>query len=516
MARENFLKYVWKVCVEPQLGYSFSINHTVPYSVIGVQEAHLATHYNPLYWACACLCCNAGNTVGDMDFDEEEPVEAEAQEPEEGEEDANSSNKKKRAAPNYGKIAKAISDVQLAGVEVSLPNINESEGDFIPDVKHNRILYSLNTVSAVSEDIYQQVMAKRPFSSVDDFLARTEGVTVTQMIGMIKAGCFDELEGKPRPQILAAYLKRTAEEEIPVKDSATTTQLKKAIELGMDLSKYKEMVWAFNFKKWVDANQYDKERKRYVLTDRDAINFFYDQIAGRLNQAKDEYSLMPGGAVAAKKSAVEREVKKIIEPLMAYMNSPEGLKAFAAACRKARVEELKEKYCRGTIAEWEMEQLSFYHEPHELLKADQKAYGIEDFFQLPETPVMEEYVGRDGTKRQTPRITAIAGTVVDADNLKHIVQLLTTTGVVGVKMYGDLYNRYKQRLTTVDKTTGKKTLLDESWFKRGTKLLVYGFRREEGFVAKGTRINGRQRQLCRIDSVTPSGMLNMTFSRTKE
>lgn len=494
----------------------FSINHTVPYSVIGVQEAHLATHYNPLYWACACLCCNAGNTVGDMDFDEDEPMEAESQEVEESEDEAEPSAKKKRAAPNYGKIAKAISDVQLAGVEVSLPNINESEGDFVPDVKHNRILYSLNTVSAVSEDIYQQVMAKRPFASVDDFLARMEGVTVAQMIGMIKAGCFDELEGKPRPQILMAYLWRAAEEEIPVKESATTTQLKKAIEIGMDLSKYKEKVWAYNFKKWVDANQYDKEKKRYVLTDRDALNFFYDQFRDRLNQAKDEYSLMPGGVVAVKKSALEREVKKAIEPLMAYMNSPEGLQAFANACRKARVDELKAKYCLGAPAEWEMEQLSFYHGAHELSRVDQKAYGIQDFFQMPETPETEEYIGRDGTKRQVPKVTAIAGTVVDADNLKHIVQLLTTTGVVGVKMYGDLYNRYKQRLTSLDRSSGKKTLLDESWFKRGTKLIVYGFRREEGFVAKGARINGHQRQLCRIDSISQSGVLALSFSRRQE
>lgn len=514
MARKEFLEYVYKTCIKPQEGYAFALNHTVPYSVIGVQEAHLATHYNPLYWACACLCCNAGNTVGDMDFDEDEPTEAENQEAEETEDEAEPTAKKKRAAPNYGKIAKAISDVQLAGVEVSLPNINESEGDFVPDVKHNRILYSLNTVSAVSEDIYQQVMAKRPFSSVDDFLARVEGVTVSQMIGMIKAGCFDELENKPRQQILSAYLRRTAEEEIPVKESATVTQLKKAIELGMDLSKYKTLVWAYNFKKWIDANQYDKEHKRYVLDDRDAINFFYEQVADRLNQTKDEYSPMPGGAVAAKKSAVEREIKKMIEPLMAYLNSPEGLLNFAETCRKARVDELREKYGQGTVAEWEMEQLSFYHQPHELAKANQKAYGISDFFQLPETPVTEEYIGRDGVRRQSPRITAIAGTVVDTDNLKHIVQLLTTTGVVGVKMYGDLYNRYKQRLTHVD-DSGKKTLLDESWFKRGTKLIVYGFRREEGFVAKGAKVNGGMRQLCRIDSISPSGTLSLSFSRNK-
>jgi len=446
-----------------------------------------------------------------MDFDEDEP-ESDVKD-EEAEEGQENTGKKKRAAPNYGKIAKAISDVQLAGVEVSLPDINSSEGDFIPDVKHNRILYSLNAVSAVSEDIYQQVIAKRPFSSMEDFLSRVEGATVSQMIGMIKAGCFDSLENKPRDKIMDAYLEKVATQEIPVKESATTVQLKKALEVGMDLTKYKMQVWSYNFKKWIDANQLDKENKRYVLTDRVAITFFEDNFQGRLNVGKGEYSLLRRDAIAVKKTALDREIKKVIEPLMAYMNTPEGLKAFAEACRRARVSELKGKYCGGTVAEWEMEQLCFYHEPHELSSVNAKAYGISDFFQLPEVPETESYIGKGGEVKRSPKITAIAGTVVDADNLKHIVQLLTTTGVVGVKLYGDVYNRYKQRITHIDSKTGKKTLLDESWFKRGTKLIIYGFRREEGFVSRGVRVNGKQRQLCRIDSVRNDGMLMLSYSR---
>ena len=78
--REDFLNYVWVYCIEPQLGYSFSINHTVPYSVVAVQEANLATRWNPLYWQCACLCVNSGNYVGEIGEDEEDEDIEEIQE----------------------------------------------------------------------------------------------------------------------------------------------------------------------------------------------------------------------------------------------------------------------------------------------------------------------------------------------------------------------------------------------------------------------------------------------------
>ena len=43
---------------------------------------------------------------------------------------------------NYGKIAKAIADMQKNGMTVSLPLINEAKFEFVPDAKNNRIIYS--------------------------------------------------------------------------------------------------------------------------------------------------------------------------------------------------------------------------------------------------------------------------------------------------------------------------------------------------------------------------------------
>lgn len=49
MARKEYLDYCWNHLVKPQIGYSFSIPHDIAYSIEAVQEANLATRYNPLF-----------------------------------------------------------------------------------------------------------------------------------------------------------------------------------------------------------------------------------------------------------------------------------------------------------------------------------------------------------------------------------------------------------------------------------------------------------------------------------
>lgn len=514
MARKNFLDYVYKTCIKPQAGYAFALNHTIPYSIIGVQEAHLATHYNPLYWACACLCCNAGSTVQDLDFDEKDEEESEENQNDLAE--ANETpDKKKRAAPNYGKIAKAIDDVQRSGVKIGLPDINESQEDFIPDVKGNRIIYSLRAVNAVSDSLFDEIMEKRPFTSVIDFAERMEGATPAQTLGVIKAGCFDSLEGDNRPAIAKKYLIWLAEREVPINRKLTLSHMKKAIATGMDLSAFQKEVWALNFQKWVEANQKDPDEKsKVLLTDADALAFFHNYIEAELVLEKD-YNILPGGAVRARTSAIEKACKKRYQPLTDYFASEKGQDDFAAHLRKLYVKELWDKHCQGTTAQWEMEQMCFYQSGHELANADERMYGIVDFSTLPEEPVFETYTKRDGTIGKTQKTYAIAGTIVHVENGRHMVWLLTTHGVVSVKFYSELFNRYKSVLSNVDKATGKKTVIDRPWLKRGEKILVYGYRREDAFVVKGSMIGGYYRSICLIEGVSPTGLLNLRVTREK-
>ena len=97
--REEMLDYVWQVQIKRQLGYSFSLNHTMPYSCICVQGMNLAYHYPIIFWNCACLSINSGG--GDEDLE----------------------NK----STEYGRIATAIGNIQKAGQKIVLPNINKAQ-----------------------------------------------------------------------------------------------------------------------------------------------------------------------------------------------------------------------------------------------------------------------------------------------------------------------------------------------------------------------------------------------------
>jgi DNA polymerase-3 subunit alpha len=121
--RMEMLNYVWEKQIVPQLGYSFSTCHTHPYTGILIQEMNLAYKYSHMYWKCACLSVNAG-ALGNSDEDEED-------------------NKKKKST-DYGKIAKAVSEMNDI---VDAPNINYSKEGFT--ILNSKILFGLKALSKV-------------------------------------------------------------------------------------------------------------------------------------------------------------------------------------------------------------------------------------------------------------------------------------------------------------------------------------------------------------------------------
>lgn len=496
MARKEFLDYIFKYCIEPQLGYSFSINHTLPYSVVAVQEANLATRWNPLYWQCACLCVNAGNYVGEYSDDNEEKNTGPASENEEG--------KDKGSAPNYGKIAKAISAAQQRGVTVELPDINMSQADFVPDIKNNAILYSLSAVNVVSDDLFDRIITNRPYTGPGDFYRRV-APTQAQMIGLIKAGCFDNLCKKPRAVIMGGFLRFLAKQTIEEKDKLTTVQLKKAIDLKMpELREYETALRVYKFKQYIDEKQIDKPTKRYILTDDACLKFFKSYIEGHLNPAKDEFSYLPENKVGVKINAFKREYDKMLAPVMDYLNSEEGKKAYYALLRNNFTQELMEKYCSGSVSKWEMDTMSYYYSGHELARMNNALYNVQNFNSLPEY------------SEKTDPICAIAGTVTNADNNKRIVSLLTNFGIVDVKFYAVAYTTYNQKISEIDSKTKKKTVLDDSWFKRGNKIIVWGQRRENMFTARNCRVSGFNRIVGLIEEIHVDGTLSIRYNRNKK
>lgn len=186
---KKMLEYVWYVQFKKSFGYSFSQNHTFPYSAICLQEMNLAYHYNKIFWNTACLTINAGA-------------------------DENNENNK---STNYGKIAKAISEIQNRGQKIELPNINKAKFGFEPDVEENEIVFGLMGICGVGEDIVRAIIKNQPYESLDDFLEKMNAYKNEDkdnkfgdkaVITLIKAGCFDRLENKHRVEIMKGYIKK--------------------------------------------------------------------------------------------------------------------------------------------------------------------------------------------------------------------------------------------------------------------------------------------------------------------
>lgn len=498
--RKEFARYVWDYCIEPLAKYSFSVIHAVVYSIVAVQEMNLAMFYNPLYWECACLCVNSGNSdtnFDDGDGDGEADTGCDGEQPSDGSE----AGKRKTIAPNYGKIARAISNAQHNGVVVDLPSINRAQIDFVPDTANNAIIYGLGAISGVDANLAEQIIANRPFTDVKDFVERVHPQRA-RMIGLIKAGCFDEIyPGFPRKFIMSTYLDMLAEEAIPEKAKLTKTDLRRALDAGMEFPEYNDAVRVFRFSQYVSQNQEDRANRRYLLTDESVLRFFKSFYMRELSLQKGEYSFMPGDAIAVKQAPFKRVTDKLTSGLMDYLNSKVGSKEYYWFLRNQFTTEMMEKDCPGNESRWEMDTLSYYYNDHVMKNTPEARYGIVDFFSLSERP-------EDGD-----RIVAIAGTVVDNNKNKRIVTVLTKHGVVDVKFFSSTYARFNQDIVSVDRKTGVKTKVDTSWFKRGTNIIVYGQRRDNAFVNKTYREGNFTRTVGLINEIRHDGTLSISYTR---
>ena len=87
--------------------------------------------------------------------------------------------------------------------------------------------------------------------------------------------------------------------------------------------------------------------------------------------------------------------------------------------------------------------------------------------------------------KQVPilRLFRIFGTVLDRDKSKKTVTLLTTSGVVVVKIFGAVFSQYDKQISERG-ADGKKHVIEKSMFSRGNKIIVCGVRDGDAFRAK--------------------------------
>lgn len=162
--------YVWDVLISMNRRYGFNSAHTLAYSIVGLQEANLAYHYPVIYWNSANLISDSGGEDGNV---------------------------------NYGKIAKAISNIQKERTKVALPDINRVKFGFRPNVELNEIIYGLKPIQGIGTKLANGIISHQPYASMQDFYNKMQSFKEEAlenkfgdmaMIQLIKAGCFDDLE----------------------------------------------------------------------------------------------------------------------------------------------------------------------------------------------------------------------------------------------------------------------------------------------------------------------------------
>ena len=455
-----FLDYLWNVQIEMSKSYAFSFCHANEYSIECLQELNMYYHYPQVYWNTAVITTQS--QVGD---DRENSA----------------------TAINYGKIVQSIYKGRANGITVNPPSINTSDISFTPNESDNTILFGLGGISGINVDIAKEVIDKRPFTSFKNFyesVSKDENTLVkhSKIIKLIKAGCFDEFGD--RVDIMNEYIKYKF---IP-KTTLTTSNLQQCINLGVDLPK--DLVRVYNFKRYVLSKQFFyckdpnfKSKKHYIVEEKFAKPYLTEHYLDDLKEGKDYYYENDQMVIIDK--SLERVLKPDLEKLKAALNDPKVIESYNhLAFEQLYKDSVKDDIRHPNVNAWSFDATSYYHyDAHELENIDYKEFNLSHFNELPEQPrFIERHYGKRSWRQYD--ISKICGTVVDRDDNKHIVYLLTPdNNVVSVKFNGGQYSWYKQTISEVN-SDGTKTILDPSWFARGTLLMVVGYRNEDNFRAK--------------------------------
>lgn len=477
--RDELLHYIWDVQIKRQLGYSFSILHTLAYSIVALQELNLNYKYNPLYWQTACLSVNAGGQ-------------------ESNEEDS------KNKSTDYGKIAYAIGNIRQRGIDVALPDINKAGFGFTPDINNNEIVFGLKAMNGVGDDLVQLIIQNRPYQSFNDFVKRmfdTKLVKKGQLFQLIKGGCFDSFGD--RKSIMKQFITHLFEP----KQKLTTANLNMLIEHDLIPEEFSLNLRFHNYKKYISKTVYktvSKPKDKLFLLDDISIPFFEEYFT-----EESIVDMVDNNPVISEK-LFKKEYDKLMLNIKEWLAKPETLQYVNEQLLELEFKE----YESESLSKWEMDSLSYYYHEHELAHVNKDKYGIVNFTQLSEQPkVVDTYVSR-GIERQVHELTRIAGTVLDKDKNKYTVTLLTTDGVVTVKMYSGSFSHYNKQISEKD-SNGKKKILESSWFTRGNKLLITGFRRGNQFIPRKYKDSIYQHTVSLINDIDKQGNLALQTERTQ-
>ena len=462
---ERVANYFWENAIAPQLGYAFSLNHSLPYSFVGIQSIYFVIKFNPIYWNTACLIVNSGAT----------------------DEEAGGST-------DYGKIAKAIGDIRSAGIKVSLANINKSDFGFIPDVENNQILFGLKGMLNVGDDVISNTIANAPYVSPKDYLYRIKPGKQA-MISLIKGGAFDDM--MDRKLCMAWYIWETCDKKNKLNLQNMATLLKYGL-LPTD-GEYENVYKIYEFTRYlksclkINNELFDIDERAYDFLTKIERTDLIDNFNKLPAKIWDKKVYQP--AMDKYRNYISTNQNKLLQQLNDIIFKSDW-----------------EKYAKGSLSAWEMEVLCFYYHEHELANVHSK-YGFKDFFKMPENPVIEKSFQKGNKTINMFQLYKICGTCIAKNKVKSTVSLLTTSGVVEVKFRKEYFSLFDKQISE-RQADGTKTIIEKSWFNRGNKIIVQGVRIGDVFIPKKYASTSGH-QLYKITEVLPNGELILQAERYK-
>ena len=81
------------------------------------------------------------------------------------------------------KRANYISIAEKMGIEIQTPDINKSNADFTPIAEENKILYGLGSIKGVGESAIPEIIANRPYSSVESMITKIPKKAFNKRVG---------------------------------------------------------------------------------------------------------------------------------------------------------------------------------------------------------------------------------------------------------------------------------------------------------------------------------------------
>ena len=458
-------EYVWETAIKPQMGYSFSLIHSLAYSFVGLQTIYLATYFDPVYWNTACLRVDAG-------LDED-------------------------ASSNYGKIAKAVGNIIHRGIPMSLIDINKSGYMFEPDVETGSILFGMKGLNGVGGEIIQDIIENRPYESFNDFQERVK-VKKPVLISLIKSGAFDKFGD--REDIMREYIWSICEP----KKRLTLQNFNGLMERNLipDSLNFERRLFVFN----KVLRKFCKVDDVYTLPE----NFyeFYEEFFDV------DLTTIHDGEIAIDQKVWQKLYTKGMDKARDYLR--EHQEEMLQQLNQTLFDEVWNKYAAGTLSTWEMDSLGFYYHDHPMKKLDKLAYNVKAYNSLPDNPPVEKTFKRNGVDIPLFKTCRIVGAVVAKEDNKSCVSILTPeSGVVTVKMSRDYYARLNRQMSQVQ-PDGTKKVMEKGWFTRGTLLMFNGFKRSGMFFTKSYR-HTKSHQCYRIlTRVKNNGTIDMTAWRWGE